>query len=138
MTTKKNNQKTKHSSTVPIVIAAGALTALGAYFIYGTKAGKPVRKAIKGWMIKAKGEILEKLEEAGDLTESAYHNVVEEVLSKYRNLKNVTAEDLAMLAGELRGSWVAIQKQLKNSGKKAKGTVKRGATKAKKTAKGSK
>jgi hypothetical protein len=47
-------------------IAAGvAAAALGAYFLYGSKDAKKNRAKVKGWMLKARGEVLEQLENHG-------------------------------------------------------------------------
>jgi flagellar basal body-associated protein FliL len=42
-------------------LTAAAVTAAGAYFLYGSKQAPQNRKKVKGWVLKAKGEVLEAL-----------------------------------------------------------------------------
>src|SRR3989344_3124565 len=58
------------------VAAVGA--ALGSYLLSGPRA-KNTKRVLRGWMLKAKGEILEKLEKAGDVGEDMYYQAVNEV-----------------------------------------------------------
>jgi hypothetical protein len=61
----------KKENGVAVAMGLGALAALsaGAYFLYGTKEGAKKRVKIKGWMLKAKGEVLEKMEALKDVNE---------------------------------------------------------------------
>ena len=58
-------------------LTAAAVTAAGAYFLYGSKKATQNRKKVKGWMLKAKGEVLETLEKAESITEDEYKALVE-------------------------------------------------------------
>jgi DNA-binding transcriptional ArsR family regulator len=133
--------------TKQVAVAAGvavglaALTAAG-YFIFGPN-GKNNRKQIKGWSLKMKGEILEKLEKLKDVTPEVYNAVIDEVSAKYGKLKNISEEEVAAIAVDLKKHWRAISRDLKekeNKGKKkvvqAKKVVKKAVkTVAKKVAK---
>ncbi len=60
----KNNQKNKaEGHKVAVGVGLGMLAAMsaGAYYLYGTKEGAKKRVKIRGWALKAKGEMLERL-----------------------------------------------------------------------------
>lgn len=99
---------------------AGIAAIAGGVFLYGTDAGKKKRKEIKGWMLKAKGEVIEKLETMKEINEENYHKVVDAVEAKYKSLKSVAPEDLAEVIADLKKSWKHIVKVAKtqNASKK--------------------
>lgn len=114
----------KKSSNVGAVVAGIAgltAAAVGAYYLYGHKDAEKNRAKIKGWMLKAKGEVLEELESAKGITESAYMNAVDAVARKYRELKNIDVAELEAFIGEMRDHWSGIQKTIKARGKKVAG-----------------
>ena len=94
-------------------IGVAAVVALGTYFLYG-KNGARNREKIAGWMLKLKGEVLEKVEEINDLNEQAYCKIVDEVSARYAKLEKVGAEELKHLASELKGAWGHLSEQLEN------------------------
>lgn len=120
------NKKTKVAATkttkAKAIVAAGAgvlALAAASYYLFGPEAKKHQKK-VKGWMIKAKGEIVEKLEEAKDMTEPAYHAIVDSVAAAYMNKGTITKDDLAEFTGNLKKQWKSIIKstQPKKSTKK--------------------
>jgi len=112
--------QTKKGNNVVKAIAIGATVAAGAaaaYLLLG-KDGKKNRKAIKGWAIKMKGEIIEKFEQAKDLTEPVYDKIIDEVSAKYAKIKDIDQKDIANLVKEARQNWKAM-----SGGSKAKKVV---------------
>lgn len=107
MTTKKEVGSKK---VVSVVTALGVAGALGAYFLYGTKAGDKKRKQISGWVMKAKGEVLEKIEKAKDMSEGTYANVVSSVIAKYKKVKKEHGPEIDALSKELLSYWKQINK----------------------------
>ena len=107
-------QKKSGVSGKAVGIGAGiaAAAALGAYFLYG-KDGAKNRKKVKGWALKAKGEILERLEQLQDVSEDAYHNIVEQVTARYKDAKNVDAKELKAIIAEAKKHWVSMKKKAK-------------------------
>ena len=97
-------------------LAALAAAAAGAYYFYG-KNGAAHRKQLKGWAVKARGEVMERMENLKDVSRSGYIKTVDQVMKKYRTLKNVTPAELAALGRELKSHWSAIEKQLMQAGK---------------------
>ena len=108
---KKNTQNKKVSGVkTALEIGAGiAALSAAAYVLFG-KDGKKNRKAIKGWAVKMKGEIIEKFEEAKELTEPVYHDIVDKAQARYSKFKNVDQEELALLVKDIKKHWKAIKK----------------------------
>lgn len=108
MAQKKAAKKTDGNGVEIGLALAGIATIAGTVFLYGTDAGKKKRKQIKGWMLKAKGEVVEKLEKMKDINEESYNKVVDAVTSKYKAVKSVAPEELAEVVADLKKSWKHI------------------------------
>jgi len=131
--------KDEMSSVQKIGIGVGlttaAVAAAGAYFLYGSKDAKKNRKKVKSWMLKAKAEVLEALENAEQITEEEYQALIGGVMKTYGKAQSLTKKELKEFEEEMRGHWNGIMKsgpkrKAKASGKKtAKKTVKKKATK---------
>lgn len=137
MTTKKTNNG-NGGAVVAGIIGVAAAAAAGAYFLYGTKDGKKVKKQIRGWALKAKGEVLEKVEKLKDVNEETYHQVIDGVLKRYQTIKGVDTAELADIARELKGHWNNIKRELQASSKqieKAKKVASKAKTNGKKSEK---
>ena len=126
---KKVVSKKGVSAKQVIGIGAGiaALTA-AAYVLFGPE-GKKNRKAIRSWSVKMKGEIIEKFENAKELTEPVYHQIVDSVQAKYAKLKNVDQVELAETIAQIKKHWNLMKKEAQ--GKKPKTAKKKVVTKKK-------
>lgn len=111
MTTKQNQNYTPAQIGVGLGLAAAA--AAGAYFLYGSKEGSKRRAKIKGWALKAKGEVLEKMEQAKELNERVYHDLVDGVMERYEKVKSIDPAELVALGQDLKSHWRNISRQLK-------------------------
>ncbi len=83
----------------------------GAYFLYG-KDGAKNRKKVKTWALRAKADVMDKLEKSKVVTEENYHMIVDGAISKYAKLKHVAPEELAALSKELKSHWKSIKAEL--------------------------
>jgi uncharacterized membrane protein YfbV (UPF0208 family) len=101
-------------------VVAMVATIAGAYFLYGSKNATKNRKQVKAWMLKAKGEILEKIENISEISEPMYHKIVQEVADKYQAVKNIDKKDIEAFVKELQSHWKGIEKEIKSFGKKKK------------------
>lgn len=90
------------------VVAAAA----AAYFFLGPK-GERHRAETKAWALKMRGEVMEKLEEAGDMTESAYYGIVDSVAAKYDKAMKESSTEIAALAHDLKKHWKNIGKSVR-------------------------
>lgn len=125
-------KKQSQAKNIGLAVGIGAAlvaAAAGAYFLYG-KDGAKNRKKIKSWMIKAKGEALEKIEKMKHVSEDTYHNVIDTVGAKYGKLKDVTPEEAALFVKEMKGHWKHIKAEL--APKPEKKAAKKAAAKKKK------
>lgn len=91
-------------------LTAAAVTAAGAYFLYGSKKATQNRKKVKGWMLKAKGEVLEGLEKAEAITEDEYRALVETASGAYGTVKNATAGEVKDFKKEMSEHWTKLEK----------------------------
>lgn len=101
----------KHNKKVETAIATGAgLVALAAagYFFFGPDGLKhrdQTKKKLKGWMLKLKGEVLERLEEAKEISEGAYHEIVDTVAGDYLKRGKINKAEVEKLVRELKRHW---------------------------------
>jgi len=98
-------------------VTVGAM-ALAGYLMFGPNAKKN-RKVVRGWAVKMKGEIIEKIEQAKDVTEPVYNTIVDQVMEKYSKIKNIDQKELITLASDAKKHWKAMMKSKKvNKAKK--------------------
>jgi len=83
----------------------------GAYFLYG-KDGAKNRKKVKAWALKAKAEVLEKIEKTKEMSEENYNSIIDTVSEKYAKVKDITPEDVAVFSKDLKKHWKDIKKEL--------------------------
>lgn len=115
MTQKKMVGGSKDISTATKVgigfgLTAAAVTAAGAYFLYGSKKSSQNRKKVKGWVLKAKGEVLEALEKAESITEEEYKALVEAASGVYGTVKSATQGEVKDFKKEMNDHWATLQK----------------------------
>jgi hypothetical protein len=126
----KKNEGMNVAQDVAIGAGVAALAAAG-YFLFGPN-GKKNRKQIKGWTVKAKGEVLEKIEQMKEVTKESYKAAVEEVTANYAKLKHVAPEEAKRLAAELIRHWSAIERDYAPKKKSAKKSTSKAKSKSKK------
>ena len=86
--------------------------AAAAYFFLGPK-GREHRENTKAWAIKMKADVIEKLETAHDISEFAYHEIIDSVAAKHEKSKKASPEEIRELAGNLKKHWKTISKPVK-------------------------
>lgn len=113
MATQKKAQNKSTDVGVVVGVAAGvAAIAAAGYFLFGPN-GKNNRKVIKGWTVKMKGEVLEKIEKLKEITPEMYDAIIDEVAAKYAKLKHVNQEEMAMVTADLKKYWKVISRDVK-------------------------
>ncbi|HEX4798993.1 MAG TPA: hypothetical protein VFV22_00450 [Candidatus Paceibacterota bacterium] len=117
MTTKKNVKKVEikkgevgNVAKVGFGLTAAAATVAGAYFLYGSKKAAQNRKKVKGWALKAKGEVLEALENAQNISEEEFKKLVETASSAYGTVKSATKGEVEDFKKEMATHWKDLQK----------------------------
>lgn len=108
---KKETSKKDGMSTGKVVAIGASVVALAtaSYYLFGPN-GKSNRKELKGWMIKMKGEIVDKLEDAQDVTEDVYNKIVDTVASAYLKGGKAGAEEVSSFVNTLKKQWKSIAK----------------------------
>lgn len=124
MTTKKNTKSkvvtTKQKIGLGIGLTTAVVAAAGTYFIYGSKRAGKNRKAIKSWALKAKAEVLERLEQAKEMSQDEYEALLGTVVRAYTGVQDVTKGELKSFTTEMKDYWQAIEKATKPKSKKSK------------------
>lgn len=116
---KTTSKKTSDKTGKGLLIGAGLATAAAAgYFLFGPK-GKDNRQKIKAWTLKAKGEVLEKLEKLEEVSDAKYHEIVDKVAAKYMKSKDIADEDVEKFTAELKKYWKKIEGDIKPKKKPA-------------------
>lgn len=128
-TTKKTELTTEQKVAAGVGLTAAAVAAAGAYFLYGSEKAAKNRKVVKSWALKAKAEVLEKLEDAKEMSSDEYEELIAAVAGTYAGVKGATKKDLKEFAGEMHDHWKQIEKAAKPKVKAVKKAVKK-ATKA--------
>jgi len=111
----------KHSALLAGALAAGALAG---YLFYGP-AGAKNRKKLRGWMLRAKADVLDKMETSRDITQDTYEELVDTIMNKYRKLKRVNDDEVEALARELKRYWRHMKRELSSSAHEVKKTVRK-------------
>jgi hypothetical protein len=119
MSKKQTNKKGMSAGAMIGIGASVAALSAAAYLLFGPDGNKN-RKAIRGWAVKMKGDIIEKFEEAKEITEPVYHKIVNEAKAKYSQFQNVDKKELEDLVADIRKHWKIIAKNAKSKGKKPK------------------
>lgn len=109
---KKSNTKSSYIGAAVAVGATVLAASAAAYLLFG-KDGKKNQKMVRGWAVKMKGEIIEKLEDAKDVSEPVYHKIVDTIAARYAKAKNVDSAELAKAVEDIRKHWKVISKATK-------------------------
>ncbi len=102
----KNNEKSGNMGKAVVVGAGLAAIAAAGYFFLGPK-GKKNQKVTKAWMIKMKGDVVEKLESMQDISKETYDAVVDTASGVYETAAG-SKEEVMRLANELKSHWKSI------------------------------
>ncbi len=107
---KQTNKNEGTSAGTVAAVGAGVIAlAAASYFFFGPE-GKKNRHNLKGWMVKMKGEVIEKMEDAKDMSEAAYEKIVDAIAAKYAKAGKVSEAEIRLFAGLLKQQWKGIVK----------------------------
>jgi len=114
------------SNVVALAFLGASLAGIAAttYFFFGPN-GKKNQKHAKAWAIKMKGDVVEKLEMAREISEPIYHQIIDTVAEKYQKGTKASSEEIKILANDLKKHW----KEISKSAKAMKGGTVKGAKK---------
>lgn len=129
---KKTTKRKSSSSAMEIAVLGASLAGLAAtaYFFLGPK-GKKNQKHVKAWAIKMKGDVVEKLETAREISEPVYHEIIDSVAAEYKKGKKAGQEEIRELALDLKKHWKTISNTARTAKRDAVKGAGKVATKAK-------
>lgn len=106
---KKKTENSSSSDVVKMAVVGASIASLAAtaYFFFGPN-GKKHQKHAKAWAIKMKGDVVEKLEMAGDVSESVYKEIIDSVAAEYEKGAKASHEEISELAEDLKKHWKTI------------------------------
>lgn len=116
-------------------LTAAAVAAAGTYFLYGSKGASKNRQVVKSWALKAKAEVLEKLESAKEMSREEYEQVIDTVAGVYTDLKQASKVDISGFKKEMKDYWNKIEKTAAPKKKVVKKAVAKAAPAVKKAVK---
>lgn len=96
--------------SIGIGLTAAAVAAAGAYFLYGSKSAAENRKKVRGWTLKAKGEVLEALEKAKEISAEEYAALVDTATSAYGTVERASKGEMKDFKAEMLEHWNKLQK----------------------------
>lgn len=104
-------KKSTRSTAIKLAVAGASLAgiAAAAYFFFGPK-GKKHQQHAKAWAIKMKGDVVEKLETAQEITESVYLAIIDMVAKEYKQGKKASQSEIDAMADDLKKHWKSISK----------------------------
>ncbi|OGG61288.1 hypothetical protein A3C87_03730 [Candidatus Kaiserbacteria bacterium RIFCSPHIGHO2_02_FULL_49_34] len=97
-----------------VALTAAAVGAIGAYFLAGSKDAAKNRKMVKSWMLKAKAEVLEGLEQAKKMSAEEYAQLIDKATAVYASTQKASKKDIEEFKDEMSQHW----KKLERTGKK--------------------
>lgn len=130
----KSKTTSKGGGVVQMAVLGASLAGLAAsaYFFLGPK-GKKNQKHVKAWAIKMKGDVVEKLEMAKEVSEPVYQQIIDSVAVEYKKGKKASQIEIDEMAKDLKKHWRTIKSGVK-VGKKNVATDVKKVTKAVKVA----
>ncbi len=120
---------------IGVGLTAAAVAAAGAYFLYGSKDAAKNRKKVKSWSLKAKAEVLEALENAKEISEAEFKELVTGVTDTYGKVQKISKAEAAEFKAEMAKNWQDLMKSGMMNVAAAKSMAAKVAPKAKKAAK---
>ncbi len=123
MAKKKTEMTPSQKISIAVGLTATAVAAAGTYFLYGSKGAGKNRKTVKSWVLKAKAEVLERLEDAKEMTAEEYEELINTVAAAYSELKTASKVDVKNFKAEMKDHWKAIERTAKPKKKVTKKAV---------------
>jgi len=90
---------------IGVGLTTAAVAAAGAYFLYGSKDAPENRKKIKSGILRAKAEVLESLENAKEITEDEFRDLVNGVVDTYSTVQSLSKKDLKEFKTDMFENW---------------------------------
>jgi hypothetical protein len=99
----KDSNNTKKLAMAGLLASAAA----GAVYLYG-KNKKRAQKRLRGWVLKVKGEVMDKIASVETLTRSQYNDFVDTAIAEYADKKRIAKPEVEKLRSQLKSRWQDI------------------------------
>ena len=109
-TKKKNIMSDAQKLGIGVGLTTAAVAAAGAYFLYGADDAKKTRKKVKSGILRAKAEVLETLENAQEITEDEFHDLIDGVIKTYSKVQSLSKKDLKEFKVDMVENWSDLVK----------------------------
>lgn len=86
-------------------------TAIGGYFLFGSKNTRKNRQKVEDGIEDAKADVVARLKKIKRPSRDKYYEIVDEVMNKYSKLKKIGTEKAEELRDELKERWEEIEKE---------------------------
>ena len=109
---KIQNKKTGRKisgKTIAVVGASALALSAAAYLLLGPN-GKNNQKKLNKWMVTAKKEVVKKIKDAKDMSETAYEKIVDNVVTPYMKNVKINGKEAKDFAIDLKKQWKMIKK----------------------------
>jgi hypothetical protein len=104
---KKSTKSGSGGVKLAVLGASIAGLAATAYFLLGP-GGKKHQKQAKAWAIKMKGDVIERLETAREVSEPVYREIIDSVAREYVKGMKAGQKEIDSLAQDLKKHWKTI------------------------------
>jgi hypothetical protein len=105
----------KGKSHTGIVTGLSAALAAGAVYFYGPD-GESRRNNFRGWILKTKGEVLDKLEGIESVTKDTYEDIVDSAIEKFATERARREQEVDIIRQELKSNWGYIKSAVEERG----------------------
>lgn len=86
-------------------------TAIGGYFLFGSKNAKRNRQKVEDSIDDAKADVMARLKKIKVLSKDKYYEIVDDVSEKYSKIKKIGAEKMEEFKNGLKNKWEDIEKE---------------------------
>lgn len=92
-------------------------TAIGGYFLFGSKNARRNRQKVQDNIEDATADVMAKLKKIKRLSRDKYYEIVDDVSDKYSEMKKIGTEKVDELKDELKNKWDEIEEKAKEEDK---------------------
>jgi gas vesicle protein len=93
-------------------LAAGAVLGAVAALVHGMDNRHEKAEAMQKAAERIKNKVAKRAKEMGKLTKTAYNKIVDATVKEFKELKEVSSEEMDELCEELKGSWSEVESVL--------------------------
>lgn len=104
----------KSSGAMKLFVFGASLAGLAAAYFFIRPKSREYIENTKSWVIKMKGDVIEKLEQAREISEDIYNKIIDSVATKYEKELKSSPEEVKALAKDLKTHWRAISRAAKD------------------------